>query len=82
MVGVVWVDDASGASGFKCFFIYYLHVLNITDETRNKIPDEVSELSVPYTHFDRQPHSSRLRQSQPQPLGLNNEPVISGKFLP
>ena len=30
------------------------HVLNINDETRKKIPDEVSELSVPDTHFDRQ----------------------------
>ena len=41
-----------------------LHVLNINDETRNKIPDEVNELSVPDTHFDRQPltyHSSTYR---------------------
>ena len=30
------------------------HVLNVTDETRNNIPDEVSELSVPETHFGRQ----------------------------
>ena len=27
------------------------------DETRNNIPDEVSELSVPETRFDRQPHT-------------------------
>ena len=32
-----------------------LHVLIVNDETRNNIPDEVSELSVPGTHFDRQP---------------------------
>ena len=34
-----------------------LHVLNANGETRHKIPDEVSELSVPYTHVDRQPHT-------------------------
>ena len=33
------------------------HVLNTNDETRNKIPDWVSELTVPDTHFDRQPHT-------------------------
>ena len=30
-----------------------LHVPNTNDETRNKIPDEVSEWSVPDTHLDR-----------------------------
>ena len=34
-----------------------LHVLNVNDETRHNIPDEVSELSVPETHFDRQAHT-------------------------
>ena len=34
-----------------------LHVSNVNDETRNNIPDEVSELSVKGTHFDRQPHT-------------------------
>ena len=34
-----------------------LHVLNTNDENRNKIPDEVSEFSVPDRHFDRQPHT-------------------------
>ena len=34
-----------------------LHVLNTNYENRNKIPDEVSELSLPDTHFDRQPHT-------------------------
>ena len=28
----------------------------MNDETRHNIPDEISELSVPRTHFDRQPH--------------------------
>ena len=34
-----------------------LGVSNVNDETRHNIPDEVSELSAPETHFDRQPHT-------------------------
>ena len=34
-----------------------LGVSNVNDETRHNIPDEVSELSVPETHFDRQPQT-------------------------
>ena len=34
-----------------------LHISNVNDETRHKIPDEVSELSVPETHFDWQAHT-------------------------
>ena len=34
-----------------------LDVTNVNDETRHNIPDEVSELSVPETLFDRQPHA-------------------------
>ena len=34
-----------------------LGVSNANDETRHNLPDEVSELSVPETHFDRQPHT-------------------------
>ena len=34
-----------------------LRVPNVNDETRQNIPDEVSELSVPETRFDRQPHA-------------------------
>ena len=34
-----------------------LHVLSTNDETQNNIPDELSELSVPGIHFDRQPHT-------------------------
>ena len=34
-----------------------LGVSNRNDETRHNIPDEVSELPVPETHFDRQPHT-------------------------
>ena len=39
-------ENASGSNNI-------LHVSNINDETRYNIPDEVSELSVPETHFDR-----------------------------
>ena len=34
-----------------------LRVSNVNDETRQNIPEEVSELSVPETRFDRQPHT-------------------------
>ena len=34
-----------------------LHISNVNDETRNNIPDEASELSVPETIFDRQTHT-------------------------
>ena len=40
-----------------------LHVLNTNDETRNKIPDQLSELSIPDTHFDRQPHTHHIDAS-------------------
>ena len=35
-----------------------LHTSNVNDETRHNIPDEVSELQVPETRFERQPHTS------------------------
>ena len=34
-----------------------LNATNENDETRQNIHDEVSELSAPGTHFDRQPHT-------------------------
>ena len=34
-----------------------LNTTNENDETRHNIHDEVSEMSVPGTHFDRQPHT-------------------------
>ena len=50
-VGIIAsVDNASGDNNV-------LHVSNVNDETRNNIPDEVSELSVPETRFDRQTHT-------------------------
>ena len=40
-----------------------LHVSITNDETRNNIPDEVSELSVPGTYFDRQPHTHNRKRN-------------------
>ena len=37
-----------------------LHVSNVNDETRNNIPDEVSEFSVPETRSDRQTHTHHI----------------------
>ena len=37
-----------------------LGVTNINDETRRNIQDEVSELSVPGTHFERQSHTHHM----------------------
>ena len=37
-----------------------LNATNENDETRQNIHDEVSELSVPETHFDRQPHTHHM----------------------
>ena len=41
-----------------------LDVSNVNDETRNNIPDEVSELSVPETLFDRQAHTHHMVTGQ------------------
>ena len=37
-----------------------LDVSNVNEETRHNIPDEVSELSVSETHFDRQAHTHHM----------------------
>ena len=37
---------------------------NVNDETRHNNPDEVSELSVPETHFDRQAHTHHMVRGQ------------------
>ena len=41
-----------------------LHLSKVKGETRYKILDEVSELSLPYTHFDRQPHTHHMVTGQ------------------
>ena len=45
-----------------------LDVSNVNDETRHNNPDEVSELSVPETHFDRQSRTHHTRQTECQHL--------------
>ena len=37
-----------------------LNASNVNDKTRHNNPDEVSELSVPQTHFDRQTHNHHM----------------------
>ena len=50
----VWINTSfENASGNNNI----LHISNMNNDTRQKIPDEVSELSVPGTHFDRQAHT-------------------------
>ena len=41
-----------------------LGISKVKDETRNKFADEVSELSVPETHFDRQSHTHHMVKGQ------------------
>ena len=41
-----------------------LHVFNTDDETQNIFWDELSEMSVPWTHFDRQPQTHRMVTGQ------------------
>ena len=43
-----------------------LGVSNVNDETGHNIPDKVSGLSVPETHFDRQPHTHHSPQKPNQ----------------
>ena len=50
-------ENASGNNNF-------LHVSNVNDGTGHNIPDEVSELSVPETHFDRQTHTNHMVTGQ------------------
>ena len=45
-----------------------LNVLITNDETRNKIPDDSSELSVPHTTSDRQPNTHRKYDSHIQTI--------------
>ena len=51
-----------------------LDVSNVNDETRHNIPDEVSELSVPLTHFDRQQHTHHLVTGHSKP----NHHMVTG----
>ena len=57
-----------------------LHVSNVNDETRHNIPDEVSELSVPETHFDRQTHAHDMVTGQTAETNQISE-SLTGRIL-
>ena len=52
-----------------------LRVSNVNDETRRNIPDEVTELSVPEIHFDRQPHTHHMVTGHSNP----NHHMVTGQ---
>ena len=54
-----------------------LRVPNVNDETRLNIPDEVSELSVPETRFDRQPQTHHSLYTSITVFALT---VLSSRF--
>ena len=57
-----------------------LHVSNVNDETRHNIPDEISELSVPETHFDRQTHTHHRNTSLSNINMIHTSNNISSSF--
>ena len=55
-----------------------LGVTNVNDETRHNIPDEVNELSVPGTHFDRQPHTHHMVTGAKEQIHNHHDMVARG----
>ena len=55
-------------------------VSNVNDETRHNIPDEVSELSVSETHFDRQAHTHHMVTGQTAQINQIPE-FLTGRTL-
>ena len=55
-----------------------LGVTNVNDETRHNIPDEVSELSVPETHFDRQAHTHHMVTGAKEQIHNHHDMVATG----
>ena len=55
-----------------------LGVSNVNEVTRHNNPDEVSELSVPETHFDRQPHTHHMVTGPSNP----NHHMVTGPSNP
>ena len=56
------------------------HVFKTNDGSRNNIPDEVSELSVPGTRFDRQPHTHHVVTGETTQTNQIPE-FFTGRFL-
>ena len=55
-----------------------LDVSNVNDETRHNIPDELSELSVPITHFDRQTHTHHMVTGAKEQIH-NHHDMVTGQ---
>ena len=55
-----------------------LDVSNVYDETRHNILDEVSELSVPITHFDRQTHTHHMVTGAKEQIHNHHDMVARG----
>ena len=55
-----------------------LRVPNVSDETRLNIPDEVSELSVPETRFERQPHTHHMVTGAKEQIHNHHDMVARG----
>ena len=55
-----------------------LNTTNINDETRHNINDKASELSVPGTHFDRQPQTHHMVTGPSDP----NHHMVTGASNP
>ena len=52
----------------------------VNDETQNNIPNKVSELSVPATRFDRQPHTQPMLTRQTALTDHISE-LLTGRIL-
>ena len=57
-----------------------LYVSDVNDETRHNVPDEVSELSAPETHFDRQTHTHHMLTGHTAQANQNPED-LTGRIL-
>ena len=55
-----------------------LHVPSVSDENRLNIPDEVGELSVPETRFDRQPHTPHMVTGAKEQIHNHHDMVARG----
>ena len=55
-----------------------LHVPSVSDENRLNIPDEVGELSVPETRFDRQPHTPHMVTGAKEQIHNHHDMVSRG----
>ena len=53
-----------------------LDVSNVNDETRHNITDEVSELSVPIIHFDRQTHTHHMVTGAKEQIHYHHDMVV------